>query len=160
MFSKTLPFTEFRWTAQIITALQQNQVPKFESRWGVPQPLEELILLCLQPDPLKRPRFEEIVDRLLVIAEDIPSLHQVVLAKWKEHGHNKADSDTATHSLLLDQNLERLAQQEGETLAQIEQLQLSLIRIQQQIEEAKKTKEQLARDLSCTPGSRHSTNDG
>jgi uncharacterized protein YlxW (UPF0749 family) len=130
MMSLQVPFAELNFTGQIVEALQAGWKPSFHPTWEVPEPLQKLTIACLQRESKERPWFDEILIELLCIAEGFPSLHDLVIFKWKEYGHERAALPVAQNKkLLLQQNLRQLTATEEDFRQQIAFLQTSLEKV-------------------------------
>ena len=133
MISLQVPFAELTFTGQIVEALQADWIPSFHPTWEVPKALQNLTIACLQRESKERPWFDEILIELLCIAEGFPSLHDLVILKWKEYGHERASLPVLENKkLLLQQNLRQIAAAEEEVHQQIALLQASLKKMQTQ----------------------------
>ena len=131
--SLQVPFAELNFTGQIVEALQAGWKPSFHPTWEVPEPLQKLIIACLQRESKERPWFDEILIELLCIAEGFPSLHDLVIFKWIAYGHERAFlplEENGKH--LLQQNLHQLNATEEEIKQQIAFLHLSLEKVKSQ----------------------------
>ena len=131
MFSLKVPFDSLTFTSQIAAALQSNELPQFAPEWDVPPPIQDVVKECLGLEPDWRPDFDEILEELIQIAEGFPSLHPIVIKKWKQNGQSEmSDRDTAAQ--LLRQNLTRLEKREADIMEQIQALTVSLHQVRDQ----------------------------
>ena len=131
MLSLKVPFDSLTFTSQIVEALENQELLPFEPEWDVPLALQEVVRGCTQQEPEWRPSFDEILQVLMQLAEGFPTLHSLVIKKWKQNGQVEwSDQDSAVH--LLQQNLHDLEQREVDILQQIEALQASLQTVREQ----------------------------
>lgn len=136
MYSKTIPFPEKTFSADIVEAVTMGQRPAIKAEWNVPDELLELVALCWKHTPEKRPSFSTIVEKLLVIADGY-SLLKPFVARYREERQGGVNvSATAMVSLEIQtQVLRRRANERTNELLGLETRRTTILQKMKEMEE-------------------------